>query len=95
MINRRTFNTLAMTSLAGAGLLGLSACGGSGSGSDSKTFVIWDYESDDSAMGQAWARAPSRPASSSGAPAHRHPPLLPVRTTPPGPARPPSGWSSW
>lgn len=57
MINRRTFNTLAMTSLAGAGLLGLSACGGSGSGSDSKTFVIWDYESDDSAMGQAWARA--------------------------------------
>jgi len=46
--------------------LTLAACSGgdSGSGSDDatanadgKTLTIWDYESDDSAMGQAWAKA--------------------------------------
>ncbi|HEY0239086.1 MAG TPA: extracellular solute-binding protein [Friedmanniella sp.] len=42
--------------------LALAACGGdSGGGSDSsgdgKTLTIWDYENDESAMGQAWAKA--------------------------------------
>lgn len=44
--------------------LTLAACGGDsggGGGDDStsgaKTLTIWDYESDDSAMGQAWAKA--------------------------------------
>ncbi|WP_136314144.1 ABC transporter substrate-binding protein [Actinomyces procaprae] len=59
MMKRRNFNAL-LAAAATTGLLGpaLSACGSSGSsGGGSDTFTIWDYESDDSAMGQAWARA--------------------------------------
>ncbi|GEL95589.1 sugar ABC transporter substrate-binding protein [Cellulomonas composti] len=39
--------------------LTLAACGGGGGGGDedSKTLTIWHYESDDSAMGQAWNKA--------------------------------------
>ncbi|HEY0186379.1 MAG TPA: extracellular solute-binding protein [Cellulomonas sp.] len=42
--------------------LALAACGGDGGGgssstSDGQTLTIWDYENDESAMGQAWARA--------------------------------------
>ncbi|WP_069385760.1 ABC transporter substrate-binding protein [Cellulosimicrobium cellulans] len=39
--------------------LALGACGsaGGGGGSDDQTLTIWHYENDDSAMGQAWARA--------------------------------------
>ncbi len=38
--------------------LALGACGGGGSGaSDDQTLTIWHYENDDSAMGQAWAKA--------------------------------------
>ena len=56
MINRRDFNALLAAGTASGLLgLGLAGCGSSGKGSD--TFTIWDYEADDSAMGQAWARA--------------------------------------
>ncbi|MFI2704137.1 ABC transporter substrate-binding protein [Cellulosimicrobium composti] len=39
--------------------LALGACGNAGGagGSDDQTLTIWHYESDDSAMGQAWAKA--------------------------------------
>lgn len=42
--------------------LALAACGGDsggdgGGGGDGDTLTIWHYENDDSAMGQAWARA--------------------------------------
>ncbi|GAA3213471.1 ABC transporter substrate-binding protein [Oerskovia jenensis] len=41
--------------------LALTACAGGGTGgggdSDDKTLTIWHYESDESAMGQAWAKA--------------------------------------
>jgi raffinose/stachyose/melibiose transport system substrate-binding protein len=38
--------------------LALGACGSGGSGgSDDQTLTIWHYENDDSAMGQAWAKA--------------------------------------
>lgn len=38
--------------------LALAACGSGGSGgSDDQTLTIWHYENDDSAMGQAWAKA--------------------------------------
>lgn len=42
--------------------LALAACSGSGSGgssdgADAKTLTIWHYENEDSAMGQAWAKA--------------------------------------
>lgn len=39
--------------------LALAACSsaGGGGGSDDQTLTIWHYENDDSAMGQAWARA--------------------------------------
>lgn len=57
-MKRRNFNTL-LAAGAASGLLGLglTGCSDSGSGSGSDTFVIWDYEADNSAMGQAWARA--------------------------------------
>jgi raffinose/stachyose/melibiose transport system substrate-binding protein len=62
-LDRRNFLTL-----SGAGLgvlaLGLSACSsgnpaaaGSSASKAPRTFTIWDYESADSAMGQAWAKA--------------------------------------
>ncbi|WP_369800616.1 ABC transporter substrate-binding protein [Oerskovia sp. Root22] len=38
-------------------LAGCAGGGGSGGDSDDKTLTIWHYESDESAMGQAWARA--------------------------------------
>lgn len=44
--------TLALTACAGTG-----APSASSSASEPKTLTIWDYESDDSAMGQAWAKA--------------------------------------
>jgi raffinose/stachyose/melibiose transport system substrate-binding protein len=41
--------------------LALAACGGDSGGSDDsgdgQTLTIWDYENDESAMGQAWAKA--------------------------------------
>jgi len=41
--------------------LALAACGGDngggGGGSDADTLTVWHYENDESAMGQAWARA--------------------------------------
>ena len=43
--------------------LALAACGGDSGGGDDQatsgatTFTIWDYENDDCAMGQAWAKA--------------------------------------
>ncbi|GIG26516.1 ABC transporter substrate-binding protein [Cellulomonas denverensis] len=41
--------------------LALAACGGDngggGGGSDANTLTVWHYENDESAMGQAWARA--------------------------------------
>jgi raffinose/stachyose/melibiose transport system substrate-binding protein len=42
--------------------LALAACGGDSSGGsssdgDGQTLTIWDYENDESAMGQAWAKA--------------------------------------
>jgi raffinose/stachyose/melibiose transport system substrate-binding protein len=41
--------------------LALAACGGDssggGGGSDGDTLTVWHYENDDSAMGQAWAKA--------------------------------------
>ena len=40
--------------------LALAGCAGGGSGggdSDDKTLTIWHYESETSAMGQAWAKA--------------------------------------
>lgn len=53
--------------LAGVAVLALpltlAACGGDTGGGDDEatsgatTFTIWDYENDDSAMGQAWAKA--------------------------------------
>ncbi|WP_103063606.1 ABC transporter substrate-binding protein [Actinomyces qiguomingii] len=58
-MKRRNFNAL-LAAAAATGLLGpsLAGCGSSGSsGAGADTFTIWDYESDDSAMGQAWARA--------------------------------------
>ncbi|MGW6006135.1 ABC transporter substrate-binding protein [Oerskovia enterophila] len=38
-------------------LAGCAGGGGSGGDSDDKTLTIWHYESDESAMGQAWAKA--------------------------------------
>ncbi|MGF0117636.1 ABC transporter substrate-binding protein [Promicromonospora sp. Marseille-Q5078] len=63
MLHRaRTVSTVA---LIAASTLTLTACvGGGGGGSapgggdaDDKTLTIWHYENDDSAMGQAWAKA--------------------------------------
>jgi raffinose/stachyose/melibiose transport system substrate-binding protein len=39
------------------GSLAMSACGSSGSSSDSKTLKLWHYETADSAMGIAWNQA--------------------------------------
>jgi len=61
-LDRRHFLALSGAGL-GALALGLSACSSSPSASTSsasavpRTFTIWDYESADSAMGQAWAKA--------------------------------------
>jgi len=62
MLHRaRTVSTVA---LIAASTLTLTACVGGGGGSapgggdsDDKTLTIWHYENDDSAMGQAWAKA--------------------------------------
>lgn len=56
-MSRRRFGALGATALAAAGLAACGKDSASGSGDGARTFVIWDYESDDSAMGQAWARA--------------------------------------
>ena len=57
---RNLKNAVAVTA-ALAMTLGMAACSGvSGSdsaGSEGQTLTIWDYESDDSAMGKAWAKA--------------------------------------
>jgi raffinose/stachyose/melibiose transport system substrate-binding protein len=61
-LDRRHFLTLSGGSL-GAVALGLTGCSSSTSTSGPsasavpRTFTIWDYESADSAMGQAWAKA--------------------------------------
>lgn len=56
-MKRRNFTTLAAaTALGAAAAPALSACSSGGSG-DGSSLVIWHYENDDSAMGQAWARA--------------------------------------
>lgn len=52
----RTHRALALAT-ASALALTLGACGGSGGDSDAETLTIWHYESDESAMGQAWAKA--------------------------------------
>ncbi|MGO1259907.1 MAG: extracellular solute-binding protein, partial [Brachybacterium sp.] len=58
-MKRRKFTTLLTASALGAAAMpALSACGGSGGGSgDGTSLVIWHYENEDSAMGQAWALA--------------------------------------
>ena len=59
-MKRRNFTTLAAaTTLGVAAAPALSACGSGGSGGsgDGTSLVIWHYENEDSAMGQAWARA--------------------------------------
>ncbi|HEY3546891.1 MAG TPA: carbohydrate ABC transporter substrate-binding protein, partial [Propionicimonas sp.] len=48
--------TLALTACSGSPTT-TSTAGGSASAAEPKTLTIWDYESDDSAMGQAWAKA--------------------------------------
>ena len=56
-MKRRDFLTMTSVGILGAGLgTALTGCSSS-SDSGSDTFTIWDYENDDSAMGQAWARA--------------------------------------
>ncbi|MCA0306494.1 MAG: extracellular solute-binding protein [Actinobacteria bacterium] len=47
--------TLALTACSSAG--SAPSAGGSSAASEPKTLTIWDYESDESAMGQAWAKA--------------------------------------
>lgn len=61
---KRSTTGLALVAAAASLTMMLSACTGaapapsaSGGASDEKTLTIWDYESDDSAMGQAWAKA--------------------------------------
>ncbi|MFV0287817.1 MAG: ABC transporter substrate-binding protein [Demequina sp.] len=49
-----TSMTLALTACSGGS--GTSG-GGTDAGDEPKTLVIWDYENDESAMGQAWAKA--------------------------------------
>lgn len=58
-MKRRSFTTaLAASALGVAAVPTLSACGGSAGGSgDGTSLVIWHYENEDSAMGQAWALA--------------------------------------
>lgn len=62
-LDRRHFLTLSGAGL-GAVALGLAGCSsgspsatGSSASAVPRTFTIWDYESADSAMGQAWAKA--------------------------------------
>lgn len=56
MLNTRT--TLKITAAIGAACLLMTGCSSGGSGEeDGQSLIIWDYENDDSAMGQAWARA--------------------------------------
>lgn len=50
----------AVAAIAAFALVGTACSGGGGSASSDEsgdTLVIWDYETDNSAMGQAWARA--------------------------------------
>lgn len=58
-MKRRNFTTLLTASALGAAAApALSACSNSGGGSgDGTSLVIWHYENEDSAMGQAWALA--------------------------------------
>ncbi|MFC7376767.1 MULTISPECIES: ABC transporter substrate-binding protein [unclassified Brachybacterium] len=57
-MKRRDFTTLAAaTTLGAAAVPTLSACGSGGGSGDGTSLVIWHYENEDSAMGQAWARA--------------------------------------
>lgn len=58
-MKRRSFTTaLAASALGVAAVPALSACGGGSGGSgDGTSLVIWHYENEDSAMGQAWALA--------------------------------------
>lgn len=56
-MKRRTFTTmLAATAGAAVAAPTLTGCGG-GSEGDGKSLVIWHYENDESAMGQAWKKA--------------------------------------
>lgn len=56
-MKRRTFTTtLAATALAAATAPALAGCA-NGSKGDGKSLVIWHYENETSAMGQAWAKA--------------------------------------
>ena len=56
-MKRRTFNaSMAAAALAAVGAPALAGCSGN-SGGDGKSLVIWHYENEDSAMGQAWAKA--------------------------------------
>lgn len=58
-MKRRSFTTaLAASALGVAAAPALTACGGGSGGSgDGTSLVIWHYENEDSAMGQAWALA--------------------------------------
>jgi len=48
---------IALTACSGGAAAPSATTGGSAAPSGPKTLTIWDYESDDSAMGQAWAKA--------------------------------------
>jgi len=49
--------TLALAACSGSAPTTAPTAGGSATATEPRTLTIWDYESDESAMGQAWAKA--------------------------------------
>lgn len=57
MKHKRTMTAVAATMAGALALAGCTGQGGAGGDTDSSTLTIWHYENEDSAMGQAWAKA--------------------------------------